>query len=264
MLWQASELDGYDIAATDGAIGRLDDLLFDDAHWTVRWMAVDTGGALGERIVLLAPAAFGMPDAKARRLPVSLTRRQVEESPPITVHEPLSRESESELFRHYGLTPYWETDLGKPLGYLSSGAPFLSGFLFPPRPDLAAAGAKPSAAVPEPQPRDPHLQSVGEVEGHAIRASDGDIGHVEDFLVEDGSWAIRYMIVDTRNWLPGRRVLVSPHWVSAIDWAEKRIQVDLTRKAIEDSPDYDPTKPIPREGEERLHRHYGREGYWRG
>lgn len=263
MLRQASELDGYEIAATDGTVGQLDDLLFDDLRWIVRWLAVDTGGALGDRTVLLSASAARTPDARSRRLPINLTRQQVEDSPPIAIDRSLSREHERELFRHYGLTPYWETDLGKPLGYLSSGAPFASGFLFPPRPDLAATHAAADTAIPESVARDPHLQSIGEVDGHAIRASDGDIGHVEDFLIEDGCWAIRYIVVDTRNWLPGRRVLVSPHWISGIDWAEKRIHVDLSRQQIKGSPEYDPAKPIPREDEERLHRHYGKEGYWR-
>ena len=264
MLWRASELEGYEIAATNGAIGSVDDLLFDDTRWGIRWLVIDTGGWLGGRDVLLPPEALGRPSRDNRRLPVTLTRKQVEQSPALTTDRPVSRQTEADLYRHYGWTPYWENDLSQPLNWLSSGGPQSSGFLFPPGQDVhaapATAGAKPAAAA---RPAgDPHLQSVHDVTGHAIHAADGDIGHVEDFLIEDGPWAIRYMVVDTRNWLPGRKVLISPHWIRAVDWPGRRVVLELDRAQVESSPEWDPAHDVSRDTEARLHRHYGQPVYW--
>lgn len=262
MLWRFTELDGYDIAATDGRIGHVDDVLFDEPRWTMRWLVVDTGSWLAGRRVLLPTEALGHPDSRARRFPVTLNRQQVEESPPIATDLPVSRQAEIALYRHYGWSPYWDGDLMPPLSYLAGGVG--SGFLFPPEHEdplvsatPEAAGAKPGATRPSEPPPDPGLRSVGDTIGHAIRATDGDIGHVEDFLLDEEGWRIRYMIVDTRNWLPGRKVLIAPQWIRAIDWPERRVLVRLTREAVQQSPDYDPEKPVERSYEEQLHAHYG-------
>jgi hypothetical protein len=149
-----------------------------------------------------------------------------------------------------------------PLSYLSGGIG--TGFLFPPEnlqpADRAAAGDKPRQAA---LAGDPHLRSVGDTIDHAIHAGDGDVGHVDDFLVDDDGWRIRYMIVDTGTWLPGHKVLIAPQWIKEFDWSEARVIVDLTRDAIKKSPAYEPGRPIARDYESQLHGHYGREEYWR-
>jgi uncharacterized protein YrrD len=264
MLWRCSELGGYAIAAKDGEIGEVDDLLFEEARWTVRWLVVKTGGWLSGRRVLLAPASLGHPDRAARRFPVSLTRAQVEQSPPLESDLPVSRQVEANVFAHYGLPPYWEGDLMPPLNYLSEGGGHATGFLFPPETRTPAqaetAGDKPGPAPAI--PGDPHLRSTRDTTGHLLHARDGEIGHVEDFLVDEAGWRIRYMVVDTRRWLTGRKVLISPHWIRDMDWAEKEVAVDLTREQVRSSPPYDPSKPVERSYEAALHGHYGRSGYW--
>ncbi|HEX7968326.1 MAG TPA: PRC-barrel domain-containing protein [Stellaceae bacterium] len=267
MLWRSSDLDGYEIAATDGPVGSVDDMLFEEARWTVRWLVVDTGGRLIGRQVLLSPEALGHPDAAYRRIPANLTRRQVEDSPPFAGDRPLSRDVETSLYDYYGWTPYWDADLFPPIGYLAGGIG--GGYLVPPGPEARdpaadAAGYKPGSGgeLPDRSPEEPELRSLGDMMGYAIRATDGDIGHAEDFLIDDEGWRIRYMVVDTRNWLPGRKVLVSPHWIRDVDWLEQRVHVDLTRRAIENSPPYDPSRPLDRAYEAELHGHYGREDYW--
>jgi PRC-barrel domain len=263
MLWRSSEIDGYQIAARDGAIGSVDDMLFDEARWTVRWLVVDTGRWLSGRRVLLPPTALGHPDIETHTFPVDLTREQVESSPPFESDRPVSRQLEAGLYDFYGWSPYWTADLMPPLGYLSGGAG--SGFLYMPEAgepvSAESAGNKPHAPPPA-EHRDPTLFSIGDTTGHGIRASDGDIGHVEDFLIEEEGWRVRYMIVDTRNWLAGRKVLISPQWISAVDWPERRVHVDLTRAAIEHSPEFDSTRPLARDYEDALHGHYGKPGYW--
>jgi PRC-barrel domain len=111
---------------------------------------------------------------------------------------------------------------------------------------------------------DPHLRSSAIVIGYHIAATDGEIGHVEDFLVDEATWAIRYMVVDTRNWWSGTKVLVSPGWVARVDWDASKVEVNMTREQIKNSPEYDPSGPVQRDYEARLHDHYGRPGYWAG
>lgn len=109
---------------------------------------------------------------------------------------------------------------------------------------------------------DPHLRSSREIMGYRIQARDGEIGHVEDWIVEDEIWAIRYLIVDTGNWLPGKRVLVAPAWVETMNWADREVRIDLKRETIEGSPEFDPAEAINREYEGRLYDYYGRPKYW--
>ena len=267
MLWRCSELRGYEIAAADATVGSVDELLFDEARWTLRWAVADTGDWLSGRKVLLPASALGHPDAGARRLAVTLSRTQVEASPPVESDLPVSRQVETDILAHYGWPPYWESDLSPPLSYLASGG-LGGGFLFPPgtteriATEPGAAGSKPGAETA--RMADPDLRSVRDTIGHAIAAQDGKVGHVEDFLVDEERWPLRYMVVDTRNWLPGRKVLVAPQWISDIDWAAGRVTVDLSREAVRASPEYDPRAPVGRSYEATLHGHYGRKGYWGG
>jgi hypothetical protein len=245
MLYTASRLTGAAIAASDGEIGSVDDLLFDDADWTVRWVVVDTGGWLAGRKVLLPPSCFGDPEDDGRRLPVSLTRQQVEDSPPSENEEALlSRRYEETMLTHYALAPYW------------SGADTLLAV-----PD-AATGNRPGVAASAADDAARQLHSMREVRSTDLHASDGEIGHVEDFLVEGGSWAVRYLIGDTRNWLPGKKVLISPRWLRGMSWQDGGVNVALTRRQIEDSPEWDPDAETDRLYEERLHGHYDLPGYW--
>lgn len=244
MLWRTPELIGYGIQAANGSIGSVGDLLFDDESWTVRWAVVDTGTWLPGRQVLLPPSTLGRPDPTLQRFPVDLTRQKVKDSPDAGTDRPVSRRMEADLYGYYGWAPYWTAGPGyvPPAGV---GGPGLGRAHVPPEPT-----------------GDTHLRSTNEVTGYYIRATDGNIGHAEEFLVEDGSWAIRYMVVDTRNWWPGKAVLIAPQWIREVSWGDRRVFVDLTRQQVKDSPEYDPTVPLHRAYEERLHRHYDRPFYW--
>jgi hypothetical protein len=100
------------------------------------------------------------------------------------------------------------------------------------------------------------------VTGHRVEATDGVIGHVEDFVIDDETWAIRYLLLDTRNWWPGRRVLISPQWINGVIWLDAKVVVNLTRDAIEHSPEFSKESVLTRDYEDALHRHYNRRGYW--
>ena len=108
------------------------------------------------------------------------------------------------------------------------------------------------------------LRSTKQLHGDKLGATDGEIGHVKDFYFDDQNWAIRYLVVDTGSWLPGRQVLISPHSLGALDSAGKVLSVKLTRKQIEDSPSIDAHKPVSRQWEEEYYRYYGWPFYWQG
>lgn len=251
MFREVNRLKGYRLGALDGEIGKVEDLFFDDQNWTVRYLVADTGYWLPDRQVLLSPHAVKHVEDSTGIVHVSLTRQQVADSPPITADQPVSRHFERHYFKYFGWPEYWAgPSLWGPVPCPILNAPLL-----------------PEAGPFEPESEaigDPHLRSVNEITGYRLQARDGEIGHIEDALVEDRSWAIRYLMIETRNWLPGKRVLVAPPWISEVSWEKSAVGVDLTRDRIERAPDYDPASPISRDYEIALFQHYSREGYWEG
>ncbi len=246
MLRSVKELMGYAIRATDGIIGSVKDFYFDDEDWMIRYFVVDTGTWLPGREVLLVPNVFHSPEWEAKVFPVTLSKEQIKESPPIEEDQPVSRQNEIQLHEYFDWIPYWTPVAA---GYSGMAAP-----VPPPERKQEAAAEK----------SDKHLRSVKEVTGYHIKAKakDGEIGHADDFITEDDNWVLRYMVVDTKKWLPGKRVLVAPDWIDDIDWEERRVVVDMAREKIKDSPEFDPTTPINKEYEARLYDYYGRPKYW--
>lgn len=243
MLRSVHNLGKFTIGARDGEIGQVHAFLFDGHTWVVRYLVVDTGKWLPGRKVLITPAALGRPDWENRVFPVDLTREQVKNSPDIDVDKPVSRQREVELHSYYDWAPYWGVGYG-----------------------AVAPTAQPAMvdrqAVQEAAKGDPNLRSTREVKGYRIHATDDEIGHVDDFIVSDEDWVIRYLVVDTRNWLPGRHVLISPEWVENIGWEEQEVWVGVTKQAVKDSPEYDSSTPVSREYEEQIYDYYSRPKYW--
>lgn len=255
MLRQSSELIGYSVRAKDGLIGTISDLLFDDKTWTLRWAVVDTGDWISGREVLLPPSAFGMPDVAQRQFPMELTREQIERSPELSEHEPVSRRNEIELYSHYGWLPYWY-----PAADPITGAPgYPASMPLPGGVDNAQAAKTGHPADAE---ADAHLRSIEAVTEYYVHAMDGDIGHVEEFLIDDENWSIRYLVIDTVNWWPGKMVLVSPEWIESVIWEDERVSVRMTREEIRTGPEYDPSTSVERSYEATLHRHYNAPNYW--
>jgi uncharacterized protein YrrD len=259
MLRSVKELTGYKILATDGEIGSVHDFYFDNQNWVMRYLVVDTATWLAGRRVLLSPAAINQPQWQEQVLPVSLTQAQVKNSPDIDTDKPVSRQQESELYTYYNWSPYWDADSLFPLGAVGLYPVVQPSSL--PVSNPAGEEAELIAKVAQ-EEGDPHLYSIKEVIDYYIHARDGDIGHVEDFLIDDETWAIQYMIVNTGNWLPGKKVLVSPSWIKTMSWTEKTVYIDLLRETIEKSPAYDPAVPIDRQYETELYDHYDRPKYW--
>ena len=256
MLRSLKDLQGYSIEARDGHLGHVHEFYFDDDAWMVRYVVVDTGSWLPGRKVLLAPEALGTPEWPRRVIPVELTKHQIEHSPAPDEHRPVSRQHEARLHSYFGWQPYW-TD---PLLYGHEAAR-----VYDQSAGVAVAAesgdlesADREAVAVEERPEDRHLQSSREVIGYHIHATDGEIGHVEDFIVLDRIWCIRYVVVDLHNWRPGEKVLVSPQWIESVDWTDLKVRVEHTREELRHAPRFDPAEPVNREYETRLYDYYGR------
>jgi hypothetical protein len=259
MLRTLKELHDYAIGAIDGVIGHVKDLYLDDQAWVVRYLVVETGGWLSGRKVLISPMAIGDPDWAKRLLPVSITKEQVKNSPGFDSEKPVTRQHEMDYSGYYGYPYYW------------GGTGYWGGGMYPNMMLSSYGGFGTPQAVPQEiqnaearrvQHADPHLRSCHAVTGYHIHASDGDIGHVCGMLIDDRTWAVRYLIVDTSNWWVGHQMLVAPQWIEGVSWADRTVSVSLTRQAVKDAPAYDPAATLAREDEARLYEHYGRSGYW--
>jgi sporulation protein YlmC with PRC-barrel domain len=247
MLWNASSIKEYKIQATDGEVGVVKDLLFDDKSWTARWLVVDTGSWLFGRKVLLPVSALGKPDINLRHLTVQLTRQQVKDSPSVDTDLPVSRHIEAHVYNHYGWDPYWYGGLA-PMG--------LGTTVFMPRQGFDAGPQYPNGTDPMADDGDPDLRSVDAITGYHIEATDGEVGHVEDFLFDADNWKIRYIMVDTKNWLPGKKVVISPFLIREIDWATRLIHLKVDVGKVNTSPAYDPTMTQDGNFDRRFHEHF--------
>jgi uncharacterized protein YrrD len=256
MLRKTSDLMGFGIHAEDGDFGKVKDLLFDDEKWVIRYLVIDTGGFLLNRKVLISPYVVQAIDWKSRVIHITLTREQVRESPDIDTNMPVSRQHELETLRYYRWPYYW--------GGVGLWGPFEFPNTYPgAMPDrVSLVSVDRPELTPEGQEQNPHLRSAREMRGYRILATDSEFGHVEDFVLDERSWAIRYLMIDTQNWWPSRPVLVSPQWISGVSWTEQGIHVDLSAETVKAAPRIDEDVGITREYEKRLHEHYGRPSYW--
>jgi len=254
MLKPTSGFKGLTIAAIDGDLGSVADLYFDDLSWTVRYLVVDTGTWLPGRQVLISPLSV---HEAGDKILVDLTQAQVENSPPVETDKPVNRQQEEAIARYYAQRQYWE-------------GPYRWGLLaYPGMPPVPTAPVPADGIAEEMAARereaahgDPSLRSARDVTGYYITALDGSIGHVEDFLIDDRAWAIRYLVVDTRNWWPGKKVVLSPEWIKTVSWPDSQVLVDLRRDEIKAAPEYDPSRPFDRAYENRLLEHHSRRKYW--
>ncbi|MGB8840303.1 MAG: PRC-barrel domain-containing protein [Aliidongia sp.] len=251
MLWDASTIKGYEVDASDGPIGTISDVLFEDVNWLVRWLVVDVGHWLTGRKVLLPLSALGRPDREQRRLPVKLTMQQVEDGPDVDTDQPVSRQTEATVDRYYSWVPY-PIGTDGPLAN-TMAQPFVEPLPFS---ETRPSGLASDDVAPD-APGDPHLRSIAAVTGYHVHATDGEIGHIENFLLEDRDWRIHYLIVDTKNWWPGEKVLISPRSVKEIDWALRSILVDINRQKIEGAPRYDPALTMDSAFADRFLAYYG-------
>jgi hypothetical protein len=214
MLHTTKNLQGAGVRTPDGTIGKVLDIFFDDSSWDIRYVVVDTGRWLSGRKVLLAPVAVRGIDRSARSLSVNLTADQVRRSPPIDADRPVSRQYEIDLHNHYQWPMYW-------LG----GA-------------MAGLDAQPEHRAD----RDHHLRSAREVRGYRVRAIDWTTGRVEDLIADDQEWKIRYTVVKTRRWLPGKKVVVPLEWVDMVRWEDQSVYVKVKHGEIKNARTFEPAR----------------------
>jgi hypothetical protein len=241
MLVSAKALKGYKLKAKDGELGKVKDFYFDDKFWTTRYIIVDTGNWLRSWQVLISPYFINNVDHVSGQILVDLTKAEIAGSPPLESDKPVSRQYERTYYSYYGAPLYW-------------GGPFIwghTGYLAHNRLEWE------KFIHVEKEGWDPNLRSYGEVTGYNIKAMDGGIGTVSDFAIDDEIWSVRYMIVDTGNWMPGKKVLVSPEWIDQVNWEEAKVYVRLSQKGIRNAPEYDPDEIfISGEYESELLRYY--------
>ena len=253
MLRNIKDMHGFSLKAKDGEIGKADEFYFDDHTWVIRYLVADTGSWLVDNKVLISPDSIESLNWEREVFQINLTKDQIEQSPKIANDKPVSHQHEINMVNYYGWPNYWAGMSGPVVGAIH------------PLPVEVMNKAEREAIEVDKQEEpagDPNLRSTNEVTGYNIQASDGSIGHVEDFLVDD-EWKIRYLIVDTRNWLPGgRKVILSLNWIKDINWTDSSVKVNLTKDQIKNSPDYDPSAPPKREYEDTLFKHYQKEKYW--
>jgi hypothetical protein len=241
MLRNLSGYNGYSIGAKDRELGRVRDFYFDDRHWIVRYVVVDTGPWLVDRKVLVSPQAIAHSDADGKTLYVSLTAQQVKDSPPIDSVKPVSREMESQLAEHFGWSRYWQPSVSV----------------------QEAADLEHSLGETTSEGEGLHVRSANEVTGYFVEAADGPIGRVEDLIIEDEGWGIRYLaVLAPQTSLSSKKVLVAQQWITQVSWTESKVHVDVLREAVKNSPEYDPSAPVNREYEMHLYDYYGRPKYW--
>ena len=226
MLRSIKQLYGDKLGASDGEIGHVKDFYFDDQNWAVRYVVADTGSWLPGRQVLISPHAFGSLHQAGKVLRVNLTRKQIEHSPAIESHKPVSRQYEEEYYRYYGWPFYWQGDAL----WGMSGFPILE------LPAIPLPSESATASGPQPERADAHLRNTQAVNGYHIKASDGMIGHVCDFMMDDKSWAICQLVIKTGHRLSGREVQIPTSKVDRISYEESTVFVNLTGEAVEQSP----------------------------
>ena len=245
MLIKSKTLEGFKLNSLNGEIGKAKEFYFDDRHWTIRYLVADTGGWLTGKQVLISPYALAAADKQEEYITVDLTKQQIENSPSLSRDKPVSQQFETDYHGYYGYPMYW--------GGLS---------MWGADPYIQRDREQWYESTPAEKKGEPNLRSTREVSGYHIQATDGEIGHVEDFIIDDQTWAIRYLIVDTVNWWSGKKVLVSPRWIEQVSWEESKVFINLPREIIQRSPEYMQEILLMRGYETRLHQHYNRQGYW--
>lgn len=261
MLRAGSALTGYAIEASDGQIGTVSDFLFDDESWKIRWLVVDTGTWLSGRKVLLHPSALEKADYERHALHVGLTKLQIEKSPSIFSDQPVSWQMERHLYDYYQWDPVWGGSNYFGVRPNAIATPLSS-------PTLFGGAVAAEADDPLPEHGDPHLRSVAAVTGYHVQATDCPIGHVEGILIDDVSWTIGYLIIDTKNWWPGEHVLMSPYAVREVSWDDQQIRLDVSSDQVKACSPWNPLVVTDQPYEQRLHayekklhKHYGWPGY---
>ena len=230
MLLNLKKISGHKLAATDGDIGHVKDFYFDDKTWAIRYLVADTGTWLTGRLVLLSPYSFGRFDQDKKILKVNLTRKQIENSPSIDEHRPVSRQYEENYYNYYGWPVYWQ-------GGETWGTTDYPGML----PSIPSNTLR---NYDYPKWDDINLRSTKKVCGYAIEATDGTIGTVSGFVVDDKRWVIRELAVEAGHWYSGKEILITPDKIERISYQDSKVFVKLTKGDIQRTAEHHLAKAV--------------------
>lgn len=244
MIHKAKEIEGFKVICLDGELGKVKDFFFDDKHWSIRYLIIETGNWLSGRHVLISPYALIEVNCDSKRIRINLTKMQIEASPSLKIDQTVSQQFEVKYYDYYSYPMYW-------------GGLYMWGYT----PNIVREDLKWKKAIEEQKMWDSNLRSSQEVSGYYIQALDGEIGYVNDILFDDSSWAIRYLVVDTKHWWVEEKVLVSPNWIKQVSWEDAKVFVNFTCKDIKQSPGYSEKSLINQDYETLLHRHYEQAGF---
>ncbi|MFA9379209.1 MAG: PRC-barrel domain-containing protein [Lachnotalea sp.] len=258
MLNKAKVLKNYKLNSLDGEIGKVKGFYFEDQSWFLKYLIVNTGNWLINRQVLILPSSIISINKEEEYITTNLTKDQIENSPSLDSDKPVSLQFQEKFYGYYGL-PIFAMGIGNGGGY---------------RFGYGGGGrVVPCEALPSNEDNiiqhnieennwDPHLRSTQTVSGYTIDAIDDKIGHVDDFIIDDENWKIQYIEIDTKNWIPGKKILISPNWIENVNWGDSKVSVNLYCEEIRQSPEYTNEAIIDRDYEIRLHQHYKRKAYW--
>jgi uncharacterized protein YrrD len=246
MLIKIKTLKGYRLDSKDGVVGKVKEFYFDDKHWTVRYLVADTGNWLTGRQVLISPIALTFINKEDELIGINLTQKQIENSPSLDSDKPVSKQFELDYHDYYGWPNYW------------SGSNNWGDYPF-----IVRESRKRNVSSQNKKTWDPNLRSSNFITGQKIQATDGEIGNIDDFIIDDETWTIRYLVIDTSSWWAGKKVLVSPQWIDHVSWDDLSVFVNLSRESILQSPEYSEENLLTRDYETQLHRYYNRDVYWK-
>lgn len=238
MLYSTDHIHGFTLSAQDDELGRVEDIYFDDEKWTLRYLVANTKKWLPGKSVLIPPAALNAINMDDKYFDVNLTKQQVKDSPDIDAHKPISRQHERELLTYYGFVPYWGLT-----GLWGEGS-------YPK--DISKRENETEEIETPATNEEAHLRSAVEVIGYSIQATDSEFGYVEDFILEEDTWRIRYIVVNTKSFWFGKKILISPNWITKVDWDTRKVYINLSKDKIKSGPEYDSNEPITEEFEKQL------------
>ncbi len=229
-----NSLIGNPMEGTDGELGKVAKFYFDDQAWIIVYLVVKTGNWLSGRKVLISPVAVIKGKDRSGTFPVNLTKEQIKNSPDIDTDLPVSRQQEIALHRYYPWQSYWGT------GFYEGG---IRGIVTP-----SIANPLPVEVIGG----DPHLRSTHAISGYHIETTDGELGHLRDFIIDDETWHIEYLVIEMHSWLTGKRVLIARKHIKEIQWDTSKVLVDVTSDVLENSPAYEESVLFHPENEDKV------------
>lgn len=251
MLLSFRDLERFEVYASDGVVGTVRDVLFDDRTRAARYVVVDTGQWLRSHPVLLVPDVVETVTIRDRIVRLGVDRERVEKSPTVATDPPVSRHAEDAVRAYFGLPPLAAEPPGRHVG--TWGEPVAE-----PTAEAAAQASGAGSPVRERAAHDPHLRSARELMGYGVEGIDGHIGTVDDLLFDaDGEWSLRFFVVDTGGWLTGKRRLVAADWVTSVSYPARHVRAKVGKARVAEAPDFETSEEVDHGAERWLYEHYG-------